>query len=270
MENQYQGVSTITSSLVGSWVKNPDELAIAKTVSEKKISQFDKKDMADLVAVMGQWRLLLGVTSEVTDAELIFICQFVYDNFGRFTISDIKMAMNWAISGKLDIGFVSQKTISAFYISKCLNTYEELKARIINDLAYKREKHENQLSIEASKNATQEQKATIHKEYLVSMYNSYKNNGVINDYGDFIYKWMKQESILAPNNQDVTDALAAAQDRLLKERKADSSIANKLKPDDKSDEEKKKRFAREFLVMRIFERNDIIELLKQVKLEYFK
>jgi hypothetical protein len=81
---------------------------------------------------------------------------------------------------------------------------------------------------------------------------------------------MKQESILAPNNQDVTDALAAAQDRLLKERKADSSIANKLKPDDKSDEEKKKRFAREFLVMRIFERNDIIELLKQVKLEYFK
>jgi hypothetical protein len=256
--------------MIGSWIKNTDELAIAKTVTEKKISQFDKKDMAELVAVMAQWRLLLGTTNDVTDGELIFICQFVYDNFGRFSLSDIKMSMNWAISGKLEIGFVSQKTLSAYYISRCLNIYEETKARIINELAYKRDKHENSLSIEASKNATKEEKANIHKEYLVSIYNTYQNTGEINDYGDFIYKWMRHEEILKPNNQDVTDAIAAAQLRLIKERKADNNIGKNLKPDDKNDEEKKKRFAREFLVMRIFSRIELIELLKQVKLEYFK
>jgi hypothetical protein len=269
MENQYQGISTISSSLVAI-AKNSEELAVAKTMAEKKISQFNKSDMAGLVSLLGQWKVLLGSNTEISDAELIFVCQFIYDNFGRFTLSDIKITMQMAVCGKLNIEYVSQKTISGLYISKCLNSYEEYKARIINELAYKKQKHENQLSIEASKNATQEQKATIHKEYLVSMYNSYKNNGVINDYGDFIYKWMKQESILAPNNQDVTDALAAAQERLTKERNLDISIGNKLKPEEKSDEEKKKRFAREFLVMRIFESNDIIELLKLVKLEYFK
>ena len=269
MENQYQGISTISSPLT-ALAKNSEELAIAQTMSEKKISQFNKSDMAGLVSLLGQWKVLLGSNTEISDAELIFVCQFIYDNFGRFTLSDVKITMQMAICGKLNIEYVSQKTISGLYISKCLNSYEEYKARIINELAYKKQKHENQLSIEASKNASQEQKATIHKEYLVSMYNSYKNNGVINDYGDFIYKWMKQESILAPNNQDVTDALTAAQERLTKERNLDNSIGNKLKPEEKSDEEKKKRFAREFLVMRIFESNDIIELLKLVKLEYFK
>lgn len=269
MENQYQGVAKFSNSLTAI-AKNSEEISIAQTMSEKKISQFNKSDMAGLVSLLGQWKVLLGSTTEITDAELIFVCQFIYDNFGRFTLSDIKITMQMAISGKLNIEYVSQKTISGLYISKCLNSYEEYKARIINELAYKKQKHENQLSIEASKNATQEQKATIHKEYLVSMYNSYKNNGVINDYGDFIYKWMKQESILAPNNQDIADALAAAQERLTKERNLDNSIGNKLKPEEKSDEEKKKRFAREFLVMKIFESNDIIELLKLVKLEYFK
>ena len=40
MENQYQGVAKV-SSLVGSWVKNSEELTIAQTMSEKKISQFN-------------------------------------------------------------------------------------------------------------------------------------------------------------------------------------------------------------------------------------
>ena len=269
MENQYQEVAKFSNSFTAI-AKNSEELAIAQTMSEKKISQFKKSEMAGLVSLLGQWKVLLGSTTEISDAELIFVCQFIYDNFGRFTLSDVKIAMQMAISGKLNIEYVSQKTISGLYISKCLNSFEEYKARIINELAYKKEKHDNQLSIEASKNATQEQKATIHKEYLVSMFNTYKNTGVINDYGDFIYKWMRYENILAPNNQDVADAVAAAQERLTKERNLDNSIGNKLKPEEKSDDEKKKRFAREFLVMRIFERNDIIELLKLVKLEYFK
>jgi hypothetical protein len=270
-ENDYQGVAFRTNPLIGNWVKNGEELAIAQTMGEKKISQFTKTDMAGLVSLLGQWKVLLGSANEISDAELIFVCQFIYDNFGRFTLSDVKIAMNMAISGKLDIQFVSQKTISALYISKCLNSFEEYKAKIINDLAYKREKHENQLSIEASKNSTQDEKATIHKEYLVSMYNTYKNTGTINDYGDFIYKWMRHEDILVPNSQDVVDAVAAAQERFIKERNLESNvIGSKLKPDEKSDEEKKKRFAREFLVMRIMERTNVIELLKQVKIEYFK
>ena len=257
--------------MIGSWVKNESELAIAKTVIDKRISQFNKTDMSELVSLMGQWRLLLGVTTEVTDAELIFICQFIYDNFGRFTLSDIRIAMNWSISGKLDIGFVSQKNISAYYVSRCLNTYEEFKARVINDLAYKRQKHQNELSIEASKHTTPENKATIHKEYIVSMYERLKTTGTINDYGDFIYKWLRHENILSPNNQDVADAVAAAQQRFIKERNLENNtIGSKLKPNDKTDEEKKKRFAREFLVIRIMERTDVIDLLKQVKIEYFK
>lgn len=270
MTNDYQGVVQRFNPLIAT-AKNSEELAIAQTMAEKKISQFTKSDMAGLVSLLGQWKVLLGSSNEISDAELIFVCQFLYDNFGRFTLSDVKIAMNMAVSGKLDIQFVSQKTISALYISKCLNSFEEYKARIINDLACKHEKYEQQLSIEASKNATIEEKATIHKEYLVSIYNTYKNTGSINDYGDFIYKWMRHEQILVPDNQDVIDAVAAAQDRFIKERNLEANlIGSKLKPNEKSDEEKKKRFAREFLVMRIMERNDVIELLKQVKLEYFK
>ena len=86
--------------LIGDWIRNDTEIAVAQTFSEKRIGSFDREDMAKLVEVMAKWRVLLGVNNDSSETELIVICQFVYDNFKKFTLMDIKLAMNWAVSGK--------------------------------------------------------------------------------------------------------------------------------------------------------------------------
>ena len=257
--------------LLGDWITNDNELAIAKTITEKKIGNFDKIDMAALVEVMAQWRLLLGVTSDSTEQELIFICQFIYDNFPNLTLSDVKKAMNWAISGKLDLAYVSTKSISGLYVSKCLNTYEDHKAKILNEIAYNKQKHEDRLSIDSPSNVTALEKATIHKEYLINIYEKYHESNKIDDWGSIMYKWFRAIKMIQPNQDEVNEAVLAAQNRLIRERQESFNMFTKPTKQDIgiSDEEKKKRYAREFFIAKIFDQYDIVELIKLIKIDYF-
>lgn len=74
------------NKLLGDWIRNESELALVLTYDEKRIGDYDKEDMTKLVELMGKWRLLLGVNSEVTATELVEICRFVFQNFKKIHI----------------------------------------------------------------------------------------------------------------------------------------------------------------------------------------
>ena len=148
---------------------------VANTYNEKRIGEYTSEDMKGLVEVMAKWRLLLGVNNtDSTEVELIVICQFVYDNFKRFTLEDIKLAMNWAISGKIDMQFVSTKSISAMYVSKALNQYEDEKRAIVQRIAESKEAYERKKSREQNIEVSPQEKANSFKNILLDAYNDFR------------------------------------------------------------------------------------------------
>ena len=262
---QYKGQKT----LIGTWIQSEDERQVALTYGEKRIGQYDKEDMIGLVEVMAQWRILLGVTTEATEQELIIICQFLYDNFKKFTLSDIKLAMNWTISGKVDVGFVTQKNISSYYISRALNAYEEEKKRIYNKLMYERDKElEKQKQLEQSK-VTPQDKANIFKEAILTMYKSYKEGRPVIDFGDFVYNWLKRTKQLSRDAKIVSDAIKYGQDMYLEERKKGGGLnpfAN-ISTDNKEDRQKK--LSRQYMIMHYFDSHTMPQIIAKINIQDF-
>jgi hypothetical protein len=257
--------------LIGNWINDDNELAIAKTFDDKRLKDYNAEDMVRLVEVMAKWRLLLGVTSDVSSAELTFICQFLYDNFKNITLSDINLSMNWAISGKIEIGFVSQKTISSFYVSKALLAYSEQKKKIVEDILYKKERHEIRESNSRVVELNAEKRANNFKDYLIAVYNNYEDMGVVNDLGDMVYKWLKKSEILITTPELVSNALVYGNEKYIEERQNESliGIINKV-VDTFTEENRKKKLARAYIISTIFSKMTLQELILKIKISHFE
>lgn len=262
------------NELIGTWIKTETELEIVKTLSNKKIAHFNKEDMASLVELMAKWKVLLGASNEATSEELILICQFIYDNFKKFTLEDIKIAMNWAISGKIDMSFVSTKTISALYVSKALQLYEDEKKNIINRIAEEKLAYERKKSRDEVITATPEEKANTFKTILIDVYTNYKNDGKFFDFGDFVYNWLKNNKILIPSKKDVSDAMIYGEQKLREHKYSKNQEEVNVMAkyfESQSSEFKKKKFAREYIVLKFFNQiKDMPHLLSYLKIEQFK
>lgn len=232
--------------------------------------------MKGLVEVMAKWRLLLGVTqTDSTEVELIVICQFVYDNFKRFTIEDIKLAMNWAISGKIDMQFVSTKSISAMYISKALNQYEDEKRAIVQRIAESKEAYERQKSREQKIEVSPQEKAESFKLILLDAYNDYHSKGEFYDFQDFIYNWMRKNKILNPTKDDINNAMIYGETKLREVKQLELQDKEKVKNitkyfESQDDDYRKKKFARNYIITKFFEKLEYSQLLDYIKIEQFK
>ena len=246
---------------------------VVQTFSEKRIGDFNKDDMKGLVEIMGKWRFLLGVQSESSDAELVYICQFIYDEFKKFTLSDIRLAMNWAISGKTDMTFVSQKSLSAAYVSKAIQAYEDEKRSIVKRISYDKEAYERNKHINEPLNITPEEQANTFLSILVDAYNEYKEKGSFYDLGDFIYNWVKKHKIVTPTKQVINDAMIFGETRLREyksEQKHDAGMRRIKRMDSGNDESHKKKCAREYIIRKFFDKVEFEQLVKLVKVEQFK
>lgn len=252
---------------MGDWIKNADELAIVKTFDEKQIRDYNSSEMANLVDLMAQWRLLLGTTSEVTAEELTFICQFLYENFGHLTYSDIRLSMMWAIVGKTDIGFVSQKTLSSYYVSKAINAYMDQKGEMVNQIASNKLKHE---SSKPKQILTPSEKANNFKSHIMSVYKEYKVDGTLIDFGDMVYKWLKKSGCINPTSAEIDEALTIGNNKYIAERQEESLkniVLQSVNP--KTENYLKRKYAREYLIKKYFDNNDIIQIIQRISPNQF-
>ena len=258
------------NNLIGKWIQNETEHAVALTYTEKKIGYFSREDMTKLVEVMAKWRLLLGVTTDSTEHELVVICQFIYDNFKNYTLSDIEMAMNWSIAGRLDLGFVSQKTISSYYVSKAINAYNDEKRIIFNKIIESKEKHERWLEQQQKKVLTPLEKANNFKDIVVMMYSVLDSEGVFYDIGDMVYNWLKKTNQLDTTKETIDKAVQYGRNRFFEEV-AEQSIRKRLSQtsNDETREQKQKKYAREYMVKSYFNSHDISEVLSKIQLSHF-
>lgn len=262
--------STEQNKLIGSWIRNDAEKAVALTYSEKRIGDFKREDMTKLVELMAQWRVLLGVTSDPTEQELIIICQFMYDNFKQYTLADVRLAMNWAIAGKLDVGFVTQKNISSYYVSKVMNAYDEAKRQIFNSFMEEREKHlSRQNELEKPKPTPQEE-AESFKGYAISLYKSYQDGISWYDISDIFYNWLKRTGQMNPSQKEVAEAVEYGKRKYMEDRQNDNlkdKITKSIEPQKKQDQQKK--YARQYMIQLYFDKTPINVLVEKIKPSQF-
>lgn len=220
--------------------------------------------MTKLVELMAQWRLLLGVTSESTEHELIVICQFMYDNFKKYTLADVRLAMNWAISGKVEVGYVTQKNISSFYVSKAMKAYDDEKRVIYNRLMEERDRYLSRME-ESEMKVTPLQEAESFKEMIVGMYDSVQTGGVFYDIGDIVYNWMKRTGQLKPTKEQIDLAVKYGIDKYHSE-KEDKSLRQKMveSVDPADREAKKKKYAREYMVIQYLTVNSLGDIINKI------
>jgi succinate dehydrogenase flavin-adding protein (antitoxin of CptAB toxin-antitoxin module) len=271
--NSSRAVSVKQNKLIGDWIQNEVEYEVAKTFDGKRIGDYTKEDMTKLVELMAHWRVLLGVTSDSTEIELVVICQFVYDNFKKYSLADIRLAMNWAISGRIDVGFVSQKSLSSFYVSKVLNAYDDRKRDIYNGFMERRDRHLQRLEIDKKSEPTVEEKAKLFKEMLMGLYTSHQNNQPFYDFNDFVYNWLKSTGQIQATQEEINAAVFYGQEKYRDERRQQNAanilrqISNMDVGDNK--EEKQKKYAREYIIKKYFDKYTIGEIISKIKPSQF-
>ena len=258
------------NALIGNWVTTAEDNKIALTLSEKRIGLFDRVDMADIVDLMAQWRLMLGVTTDTTQEELIFITQFIYDSYKHLTLSDLNIAKNWAILGRIDVGFVTQKTFSSYYVSRCINAYEVEKRRIINDIAEKKERYETRKAIDNPIQQSTEEKANSFKDHILTMYRAVNEDRPIIDLADMVYNWLKAVGLLKLSELEIKEAMLYAADRLREMNFQDNMLNAKNNIDTQTDELRKKKFAREYVINKVFKKLSVSDIVSKISIDYFK
>jgi hypothetical protein len=258
------------NNLIGDWIKSEDHLMIAKTFSEKRIAQFNKADMAQLVDAIAKWQVMLGLGSDSTEQELVFICQFIYDNFGSLTLSDINSASNLVVSQKIVLEYTSQRKITALYVSKSLNAYIEYKTNLYNEILANKRKHLEKLENSKVRVLTASEKANDFKNHIIAMYKNYEQEGWTIDFGDFVYEWMKKLNLL--NDSIIPKAIAYAETRFLDDKKNPNTLAMQIKMGLNNIESikfQKKKYAREYVVNNFFQHNDILDIIQNIKTDQF-
>jgi hypothetical protein len=179
--------------------------------------------------------------------------------------------MNWAVSGKIDMTFVSTKSISAMYVSKALHLYEDEKRAIVERIAHEKEVYERKMSNDTKIETSPEERANTFKSILVGLYEDYMQKGTFLDFGDFVYNWLKNNQIISPTKKDVQDALIYSERRYREQRMSEHNglgLAKALEP--KSEEFRKKKLAREYIIIKLFEAKELPDLIKLIKVEQFK
>lgn len=261
---------TKPNKLIGNWIVSKEEFKIASTVVDKRIGDFSREEMGQIVDLMSNWRLLLGVTSEVTQEELIFITQFIYDQYKYLSLSDLELAKNWAITGRTDVGFVTQKTFSSYYISRCINSYEDEKRRIINEISQRKEKYEMRKELETPKQLSPEDRANSFKDHLITLFKAFNEDREYVDVGDIVYNWAKDHRLVSLNPKEVQDAMLYANERLREFKANDIKASPSMNFMAMDDDTRKKKYARIFVLNNMFRKYAISELIGKITLDYFK
>jgi hypothetical protein len=259
-----------SNSLIGQWLASNEEVDIVNSYGEKKIRYFNKEDLKQVVELIARWRMLLGVTSESSDIELVVITQFIYDNYPSLSITDINFAMNWSISGKVEIGFVSQKNISSYYVSRAINAYIAEKKNIMKSIEERRNTFLAQ-SEDKIIEQTPIQQANTFKNIVLNLYDSHGKQKQIIDYNDIVYNWLKKTKNLCLDPAVISNAIRFGKQRVYEE-KQDSVLMNKINQSLEQDRElREKKYARVFMINYFFDSiKHESELVKLIKVSDFQ
>ncbi len=263
---------------ISGWAKGNDELALVRSIEGRvQAKDFVNSDMNKLVDLLGKWRLMVGVNTEVSPQEYIVIAGFIFENYKYITLEEIDLAITLSLKGELgDVDVKTYGNFSALYVSAIINAFYVYKREHIMEILQRKGKEEREKLMETPKPSPVEQRDSM-REIMFDEYNHYKEHDTIKDYGSLVYNFLLRTKRITITNEDVEAALAYGRTEAIKIVDKDSdSLVEIMKGNDVSGERRAriesltKIHARKYCVKKLFFKINIAELVDGISETDFK
>lgn len=247
-------------NLIGNWIKNKEEYEVVLAHTNKLLMECSVEEQKNLVDLLGEWRYYLGINKDFDSKELVIIGKFIVNNFGDFSINEIKLAMEMSINFKLDVENNPYNQFSVFYVASILNAYKDYRAKIMNKVIHEYNKEVRRKEKEAM--ATPENLAIQMRELIKSEYEQFKNDGEVYDTFSAIFNYLRKQKRLDLSKEMGDKALQNAREKASREISKNNLYT--LYRNKESRESLIKRYARCYCVMVYFQNNKLEDILKLI------
>ena len=229
----------------------------------------EDKHKVFMIDILAKWRWSVGISANQDEddlaKELSMLFVFIKENFSNLTIKEIDLAINLSLTNKLNCDVNAYNSFSPLYVSRILNAYIEYKKQNVEKIKERKDLVEKRNMIE--KKVTPEEKYESMLELITYFYDKFKEEGKINDIFNTLYGYFKRVNLLKELPKELIDeALEYGKKMSAEETQGLFLIKSVTKPDK---EMLQKRYARNFVVQRIFADNTLETLHTFVKKEHF-
>ena len=88
-------------NLVG-FTRNETEKRFLSSLNDKTIEHYKtKEDYTRLIQVVTKWRIMLGLSKDISEEELKINVQFIKNSYGKLTAKEIELAIDLSLQGYL-------------------------------------------------------------------------------------------------------------------------------------------------------------------------
>lgn len=245
------------------FVQNNEEQKIVECV-ENSVLISRIKNENDILSVVAKWRMYCGLPKQDVSEEVAMVRDFIIENYGFLTISEIELAYKLATLNKLDDAeFYGH--FSPIYISKVLNSYLYYRKKTLAEAIRRKEKYETNLLIEKNK-PTPEEEAELTKKIFKDFYEQHKSGKDINDILNICWTFLRKYKMIKPTKDEIADAIKYGEQ---KAKDNEQTIWKFYETSGIDREVDVRRFARNYCVQRFFEKTDIEKFLDDIKPELF-
>lgn len=190
-----------------------------------------------------KWRIMLGLSKEMSEEELKINVQFIKSNYQKFTLKDIDIAINWSLQGKLGVTVEPYGAFSPLYISRILNAYGAKAEDMINEIMQRR-KMEARLQASEKTVLTYEETIKQRRNYVVWFINKIKTeNKYLGDFDNIMWDFLTKYNLIKVSEKWTEEASEFADGEILRENMDEgyAKFYDKLQFNDKKIEMKKRR-----------------------------
>lgn len=243
--SQEQSLSlTKSQANLAVWTRNSLEKEVVLAAYDKQLSNYSTaEDITKLIGMVTKWRIMLGLSKEMSEEELKINVQFIKTNYQKFTLKDIDIAINWSLQGKLGVNVEPYGTFSPLYISRILNAYGAKAEDMINDIMQRR-KMEARLQAAEKIVLTYEETITQRRNYVVWFIDKIKTeNKYLGDFDNIMWDFVTKYNLIKVDEKWTEQASEFADGEILRENMDEgyAKFYDKLQFNDKKIEMKKRR-----------------------------
>jgi hypothetical protein len=178
-------------------------MEIIRAQMELPIEVYDytiDKNKAMIIKTFVEWAHMVGVKEPSTADENVINAKFIIANFGYMTISEVRQAIYWSITGKIpELDATCFGKLSPIYMSKILNAYLNIRDRQMKIMKYNLSQHYHEQKHKAKYDRPLEERIAEKKQTLIDYMTEMKIKHVGDKAGGLIWKFLVRANKVEEN-----------------------------------------------------------------------
>jgi hypothetical protein len=258
------------------FTRNEIEKRFLSSLNDKTIEHYKtKEDYTRLIQVVTKWRIMLGLSKDMSEEELKINVQFIKNSYGKLTAKEIELAIDLSLQGRLGVDAQPYGNFSPLYISKILNAFVDKHNEQINALLQRK----RQAEIDAKRNEVDKRTpmeiADSVKNFITDWGKRVRENDrYYGDYNHSVWNFLNAGGFIEPDDDTLKAAkeFADAEHRKTEELESRNVFMKAMRGFQKEQEVKKrKEMYGRFYVMRAFFRSldDVDKFMAQFETKLF-